>query len=63
MKIRFQKTTPTVIYMSQVKKSGYGIYIAVHAWLVKGNRLRMLADVQLSWGDSTAHVQRLFLPI
>ena len=34
----------------------------VHAWWGMGNRSGMLVDVQASWHDSTAHVQRFFPP-
>ena len=39
---------------------GYRIHIAVHAWLIEGNRLGTLADVEVSCHDSTVHVQGLF---
>ena len=44
--------------MSQVQKMVYTRYVAVHVWLGKGDMLGMLADVQASGHDSTAHVQR-----
>ena len=34
---------------------GYGIHVTVRAWLIEENRLGMLADVQVSQCDSTAH--------
>ena len=37
-------------------------YGKVHAWQGKGNRSGMLADLQASHHDSTAHAQRFFLP-
>ena len=43
-------------------KLGYKRYIAVHAWVGKGNRLGMPANVQVSWHNSTAHTQRLSSP-
>ena len=48
--------------VSQAKKLGCGIHIMVHVWLIEGNRLGMLADVQASQHGSTVHVQRLFPP-
>ena len=50
------------VYISQVLKLGYERYIMVPAWRGKGNRLGMLADAQVSWYDSTVHVQRFFPP-
>ena len=38
------------------------MYVVVHAWLGKGNGLRMPTDVQASLHDSTVHVWRFFLP-
>ena len=49
-------------YMSLAYKLGYGIHIAVHAWLIERNRLGMLADAQAIQCDSTTHVQRFFSP-
>ena len=46
--------------MSQAQKLGYGRYIVVHVWLGKGHRFGMLADVQASQCDSTAHTERFF---
>ena len=51
-----------IIYMSQVQKLGYKRSIVAHAWWAKGNRSGMLADVQASQHNSTAHVQRFFPP-
>ena len=43
--------------VSQVEKLGY---LVVHAWLGKGHRLGMPADVQACWCDSTTHAWRFF---
>ena len=39
-------------------KLGYERYVAVCAWLGKGNRSGMPVDVQVSWHNFTAHTQR-----
>ena len=49
-------------YVSQASTFGYKQYVMVHAWWGMGNRSGMQADVQASWHDSTAHVQRFFPP-
>ena len=48
--------------VSQVLRLGCKRYVVVHAWWGMGNRSGMLADVQGSLLDSTAHVQRFFPP-
>ena len=47
---------------SQALKLGYERYVMVHAWQGMGNKLGMLADVQASQHNSTAHAQRFFPP-
>ena len=42
--------------MSQVWKVGYGIWNMVCA-LLKGSKVGVPADVQVSWLDSTLHAQ------
>ena len=43
-------------------KLGYERKVTAHACWGKEDRLGTQADVQASWHDSTAHVQRFFPP-
>ena len=48
--------------VSMVQKLGYKRYVVVCVWQGKGNMVGTLADVQVSWHDSTVHMQRFFPP-